>query len=310
MDIDNGKINQLIKSLLFYLQGKERALRLSLVAFFSRGHLLIEDLPGLGKTTMAIGIAKSLGLGFGRVQCTSDLLPSDITGLSIYNKNKGEFEFHHGPIFSNIVLVDEINRATPKTQSALLEAMGEKQVTIEEKTYQLSRPFFILATQNPLEQYGTFPLPESQMDRFMLKISIGYPDRESELDILRGGSRRQELYNMKPIIDKEHTLQIQQDIRNNVHVSEKILAYIIDIVEASRTHKYLASGISTRGALAMTATARSHAFISGRDFVIPEDVKDLAQYTIVHRVLFKEDFDAQTRKEIIKSLIEQIPIPV
>ncbi|MBF0317285.1 MAG: MoxR family ATPase [Nitrospirae bacterium] len=309
MELDNGQINHLIRSLLVYLQGKEKALRLSLIAFFSRGHLLIEDLPGLGKTTMAIGIAKSLGLGFGRVQCTSDLLPSDITGLSIYNKSKGEFEFHHGPIFNNIVLVDEINRATPKTQSALLEAMGEKQVTIEEKTYQLSRPFFVLATQNPLEQYGTFPLPESQMDRFMLKISIGYPDRESEMDILRGGSKRQELYSLNPIIDKAHTLQLQQDIRDNVHVSDKILSYIIDIVEASRNHKYLSSGISTRGALAITATARASAFISGRDFVIPEDVKDLSQYTIVHRVLFKEEFDSQTRKEIIKSLIERIPTP-
>ncbi|MBF0345343.1 MAG: MoxR family ATPase [Nitrospirae bacterium] len=310
MGLDNEQINQLISSLLVFLQGKEKALRLSLIAFFSRGHLLIEDLPGLGKTTMAIGIAKSLGLSFGRVQCTSDLLPSDITGLSIYNKNKSEFEFHHGPIFSNIVLVDEINRATPKTQSALLEAMGEKQVTIEEKTYQLSRPFFVLATQNPLEQYGTFPLPESQMDRFMLKISIGYPDRESEKDILRGGSRREELYNMKPLLDRTQTLKIQNDIRKSVYVSDKILDYIMDIIGATRDHKYLSSGISTRGALAIIGTARANAFVSGRDFVIPEDVKDLSQYTIAHRVLFNEEFDSQTKKEIIKSLIEQIPIPV
>src|SRR5512135_1955339 len=188
MELKNAKIEEIISFLSPYLHGKEKALRLALIAFFSRGHLLIEDLPGLGKTTLAIGIAKALGLRFGRIQCTSDLLPTDITGLTIYNKNTGEFEFHPGPIFNNIVLVDEINRATPKTQSALLEAMGEKQATLEGKTYKLPNPFFVIATQNPTEQFGTFPLPESQMDRFMMKISIGYPPRSAEKEILKGGS--------------------------------------------------------------------------------------------------------------------------
>ncbi|MBF0515683.1 MAG: AAA family ATPase [Nitrospirae bacterium] len=292
-----------------FLHGKETAIRLSLIAFFSRGHLLIEDMPGLGKTTLAIGIARALGLDFGRIQCTSDLLPSDITGLSIYNKNKGEFEFHKGPIFSNIVLVDEINRATPKTQSALLEAMGEKQVTIEEQTYKLVRPFFVLATQNPVEQYGTFPLPESQLARFMLKIGIGYPAKEAAMQILRGGSRREALYSIAPIMDKTEAVQMQDHIKDNVFVSEKILSYIMDLVELTRTNKYLHAGLSTRGALAITNTAKTHAYICDRCFVIPEDIKTLAAYTISHRVLFKEDIDSNTKKEIVKSIIEELPTP-
>lgn len=197
----NGKIDAAISVLSHYLHGKEKALRLALTCFFSNGHLLIEDLPGLGKTTLAIAIAKVLGLTFGRIQCTSDLLPSDITGLSIYNKNLNAFEFQQGPIFNHIVLFDEINRATPKTQSALLEAMGEKQVTIEGRTYNLPRPFFVIATQNPTEQFGTFPLPESQLDRFMMKISIGYPVRSAEKEILKGGSKRKEIYSIEPVMD-------------------------------------------------------------------------------------------------------------
>lgn len=292
-----------------FLHGKGMAIKLSLIAFFSRGHLLIEDMPGLGKTTLAIGIARALGLDFGRIQCTSDLLPSDITGLSIYNKNKGEFEFHRGPIFSNIVLVDEINRATPKTQSALLEAMGEKQVTIEEQTYKLAKPFFVLATQNPVEQYGTFPLPESQLDRFMLKIGIGYPPKESEMQILRGGSRREELYSITPIMEKSEAVEMQNHIKDNIFVSEKILGYIMNLVELTRTHKYIYAGLSTRGALAVTNTAKTHAWLCNRDFVIPEDIKALAEFTISHRVLFKEDIDSKTKKEIVKSIIEELPTP-
>ncbi|MBF0405252.1 AAA family ATPase [Candidatus Magnetominusculus xianensis] len=309
MKIKNERILSILNCLSPFLHGKETAIELSLVAFFSRGHLLIEDMPGLGKTTLAIGIARALGLEFGRIQCTSDLLPSDITGLSIYNKNKGEFEFHKGPIFSNIVLVDEINRATPKTQSALLEAMGEKQVTIEEQTYKLVKPFFVLATQNPVEQYGTFPLPESQLDRFMLKIGIGYPPKEAELQILRGGSRREELYSIKPIMEKSETVEMQNQIKDNVFVSEKILGYIMSLVEQTRTHKYLYAGLSTRGALAVTNTAKTHAYFCDRDFVIPEDIKALAPYTISHRVLFKEDIDSNTKKEIVKSIIEELPTP-
>lgn len=303
------KIVQIIESSSGYLHGKDAALRLSLLAFFSRGHLLIEDLPGLGKTTLAIAIAKMLGLSFGRIQCTSDLLPTDITGLSIYNKNTGEFEFHSGPVFNNIILVDEINRATPKTQSALLEAMGEKQTTMEGKTYKLPRPFFVIATQNPSEQFGTFPLPESQMDRFMMKISIGYPSREAEREILKGGSKREEIYSIEPVMDKEEVIGIQQDIRKNVVVSDRITEYILDIVASTRKSRYLLSGISTRGVLAITNVAKANAFFNGKDFVIPEDIKELAEFTMPHRVIFREEYETLDKKEIVRSLIEQIPVP-
>ncbi|MCX7914386.1 MAG: AAA family ATPase [Thermodesulfovibrionales bacterium] len=306
----NQTIDKIIDFLSNYLHGKARTLRLALITFFSEGHLLIEDLPGLGKTTLAIAIAKSLGLDFGRIQCTSDLLPSDITGVSVYNKNMGTFDFHQGPIFNNIVLVDEINRATPKTQSALLEVMGEKQATIEGKTYKMNKPFFVIATQNPIEQFGTFPLPESQLDRFMMKISIGYASREAELEILRIGSKREDLYKIQPILTKEEVINIQREIKDSIYISDRVLNYILDIVEATRDSKYFLSGISTRGMLAISSTAKTKAYFSGRDFVIPEDIKDLAEYTIPHRVIFKEEYNTQTKKELILSLIERIAVPV
>ncbi len=309
MEPDNQKISQIIHFLSKYLHGKENALRLSLVTFFSRGHLLIEDLPGLGKTTLAIAIAKALGLSFGRIQCTSDLLPTDITGLSIYKKNTGEFEFHPGPIFSNIVLVDEINRATPKTQSALLEGMGEKQTTIEGKTYRLPQPFFVIATQNPIEQFGTFPLPESQLDRFMMKISIGYVSREAEKEILKNGSKREDLYSIDPVMDSAEVIRIQERIKEGVYISGKLLEYVLDIIEATRKSNYLLAGISTRGALAVNNTAKANAYFNGRDFVIPEDIKDLAEYVIPHRVICKEEYGHLDKKESIKSIVEQIPVP-
>lgn len=306
----NQTIDNIINFLSGYLHGKSKALKLSLITFFSKGHLLIEDLPGLGKTTLAIAIAKSLGLELGRIQCTSDLLPSDITGLSIYNKITGAFEFHKGPIFNNIVLVDEINRATPKTQSALLEVMGEKQVTVEGNTYRMNRPFFVIATQNPIEHFGTFPLPESQLDRFMMKISIGYASRNAEMQILQSGSKRDELYSLQPIVSKEDVLSIQQEIKEKVYLSERVSSYILDIVEATRNTKHCLGGISTRGLLAISATAKANAYFSGRDFVIPEDIKELLEYTIPHRVIFREEYNTSSKKEIILSLVEKIPVPV
>ena len=303
-------IEEIITFLAPYLHGKAKALKLALIAFFSEGHLLIEDLPGLGKTTLAIALAQALGMDFGRIQCTSDLLPSDITGLSVYNKNTSVFEFHQGPVFNNIVLVDEINRATPKTQSALLEAMGEKQTTVEGRTYKLARPFFVIATQNPVELYGTFPLPESQLDRFTMKISIGYPSRDSERQIIKGGSMRERLYTMQPLMTREQVLSLQQKIRDGVHMSDRIFDYILDIVEATRTSTYIHAGISTRGVLALDATARTRAYFNGRDFVIPEDVKELAEFTIPHRLIFREEFEQLDRREIVRSIVKAIAVPV
>lgn len=235
-------INNLFNFYKKYLQGKEKAIKLSIITFLSRGHLLIEDNPGLGKTTLALAIAKSMGLSFGRIQCTNDLLPTDVTGLNIFNKEKNEFEFKKGPIFNNIVLVDEINRATPKTQSALLEAMGEKQVTVEGATYKLPQPFFVIATQNPSESFGTFPLPESQLDRFLMKISIGYPRKEEELEILRGGSSRKGIYESESVLNSQEILEIIQHIKENVTIKESILEYIMDIVDKTRNHTKIAIG--------------------------------------------------------------------
>jgi MoxR-like ATPase len=308
--MDINKIHSITGSLSSYLQGKERPLTLSLISFFSRGHLLIEDLPGLGKTTLAIGIAKSLGLTFGRIQCTSDLLPTDITGLSIYNKTSGEFDFHPGPIFNNIVLCDEINRATPKTQSALLEAMEEKQVTIEGKTYKLPRIFCVIATQNPAEQFGTFPLPESQLDRFMMKISIGYPSRQAEKEILKIGSKREDIYLIEPVVDNDEVSQIQDQISHSIHVSDKILEYTLSIIQATRTSDYLSAGLSTRGALTIIATAKAHAFFNDRNFVIPEDIRDLVEHTIPHRVIFKEEYENLNKREVVRSIVNTVPTPL
>ena len=305
----SDRIGAAIRFLSQYLHGKEKALHLAFTCFFSKGHLLIEDLPGLGKTTVAVAIAKILGLTFGRIQCTSDLLPSDITGLSIFNREKSVFEFQPGPIFNHLVLVDEINRATPKTQSALLEAMGEKQVTIEGRTYDLPRPFFVIATQNPAEQFGTFPLPESQLDRFMMKINIGYPERSAEKEILRGGSKRREIYGIEAVMQKDEVLEMQDFIKQQVYVSDKILEYLLNLVQATRSNKYLSSGLSTRGALALVQTAKAHACFTGRDFVIPENIKEMAEYVIPHRVLFKEEYENVDKKEIVKSLLGEVPVP-
>lgn len=310
MEIKNERIGLLVSNLSRYLQGKDRPIILALIALFSRGHLLIEDLPGLGKTTLAMAIARSMGLTFGRIQCTSDLLPTDITGLSIYNKAAGDFVFHPGPIFNNIVLCDEINRTTPKTQSALLEAMGERQVTIDGKTYKLPSIFSVIATQNPIEQFGTFPLPESQLDRFIMKINIGYPALDAEREILKIGSKREELYTIEPVMAKEEVISIIAAIEKGVYVSDKVLNYTLSIIEATRKDGYLLAGLSTRGALCLVSTAKTNAYFQGRDFVIPEDIKTLSEYTIPHRVIFKEEYEMLDKREIIRSLVERIPTPL
>ncbi|GAB6184184.1 AAA family ATPase [Thermodesulfovibrio hydrogeniphilus] len=304
--IKNAKILEIVNNLRGNLQGKENAIVLSLIAIFSKGHLLIEDFPGLGKTSLAIGLARILNLSFGRIQCTNDLLPTDITGVSIYNKNTGEFEFKPGPIFNNIVLVDEINRATPKTQSALLEAMAEEQVTVDGKTYKLQKPFFVIATQNPIETFGTYPLPESQLDRFMMKIRIGYPNKEAEMDILKGGSSRERLYQLTPCMDKEEIINLQNEIKN-VYLSEKIINWILDFINATRRDSRILLGLSTRAGLAITYTSKTLAFFRGRDYVIPEDVKEIISYVVPHRIILKEEF--LSKEEVVLSILESIPTP-
>ncbi|MFQ3573808.1 MAG: AAA family ATPase [Thermodesulfovibrionales bacterium] len=310
IEIKNQKINEILKCLDPYLQGKTNAIKLSLLAFFSKGHLLIEDLPGLGKTRLAVALARALGLSFGRIQCTNDLLPSDITGLSVFNKSTNSFDFHKGPVFNNIILVDEINRATPKTQSALLEAMAEEQVTVEGKTYRLSEPFFLIATQNPLEHFGTFPLPDNQLDRFIMRISIGYPSREFEKDIIRGGSKRDTINSISPVLEIKETTEIQNTIRQSVLISEKMLDYITDILHVTRKNKFIKVGLSTRGALALSYVAKTSAYFQDRDYIIPEDIIQFLTYTVPHRLILQDQYKGIDHRELIQSILQEVKIPL
>ncbi len=292
-----------------YLQGKVRAIRLSLVALVSGGHLLLEDIPGLGKTTLALALANSLGLSFGRVQCTSDLLPSDITGLSIFNRDEQRFKFVPGPIFNNVLLVDEINRATPKTQSALLEAMEEMRVTVEGVTYPLPEPFLVIATQNPVEQVGTYPLPESQLDRFLISTGIGYPPQEVEKAIILGGSAREEIRGIEPLVTLEGIQRARGAVREGVHIAASVVDYIYRIVAASREHPMILSGISTRGGIGLAAAARAWAFLEGRDYVQPEDVKEIVLSVGAHRLILRPENEGLDKAEVLQSLLGQIPVP-
>ena len=305
--IANPCVKEALAHLSPSLHGKDGALIKVLTCIFSNGHMLLEDLPGLGKTTLAIAVARALGLDFGRVQCTNDLLPTDVTGLNIFKIEKGEFEFHPGPIFNNLVLVDEINRATPKTQSALLEAMGEEQATIDGRTYRLPRPFFVIATQNPVEHSGTFPLPESQMDRFMMKISIGYPSRDAEREILRVGSQKAELENISALFSPKEILRIQADIERDVQVSEKILDYMLTLTEKTRGAPGIAAGISTRGAMSLLQLAKTLAWMQNRDYVIPEDVKVMAPDVLLHRLQMRQGSEV-AKRETLDAIFAEVPV--
>ena len=304
--VANPRVKEILARLAPSLHGKDEALVKVLACIFSNGHLLLEDLPGLGKTTVAIAVARVLGLDFGRIQCTNDLLPTDVTGLNIFKAQKGEFEFHPGPIFNHLVLVDEINRATPKTQSALLEAMGEEQATIDGTTYRLRRPFLVVATQNPVEHSGTFPLPESQIDRFMMKVSIGYPPKDAEREILRAGSQKNELSNIKPLFSPEDIVKIQDEIENGVKASDKILDYVLNLTDKTRASPAVSVGISTRGAMSLLQLAKSLAWMQNRDYVIPEDVKALAEDVLLHRLQLRQGSES-TKREVLRAIFSEVP---
>ncbi len=292
-----------------YLQGKNRALKMAIIALLSEGHLLLEDIPGLGKTTLALVLAKALGLSFGRIQCTSDLLPSDITGLSIFDREKSHFRFIEGPIFSHILLADEINRAMPKTQSAMLEAMEEGKVTIEGKTYPLPTPFMVIATQNPVEQIGTYPLPESQMDRFLITTGIGYPPEELEKSIILHGGIRRKMMEIEPMVSLEDIEEARHAVAA-IHLSEKLVDYIFKICQASREHPFTLSGISTRGAINMASAARSVAYLEKRDYVIPEDVKYIATPVGAHRLIMRQEHESLNKQEVLQSILQSVPVPI
>jgi MoxR-like ATPase len=288
--------------------GKEPQIRLALACLLSRGHLLIEDVPGVGKTTLAHVLARTLGLAFHRIQFTSDMLPADIIGVSIYDRESGTFKFHPGPVFSQLVLADEVNRATPKTQSALLEAMEEHQVTAEGETRRLPEPFFVIATQNPSHQVGTFQLPESQLDRFQMRVELGYPDRDAERALLQGVDRRDMTASLEPCLDPGELLALQ-GVARKVHVAPALIDYVQALVEYTRRSPDYVNGLSPRAALALIACARAWALIEGRDRVIPEDVQAVLPGVAVHRLHPIVNGVRKTSSDIAVGLVEAVPIP-
>jgi MoxR-like ATPase len=290
--------------------GKEAEIRLALACLLARGHLLIEDLPGVGKTTLAHTLAKVLGLNFTRIQFTADLLPADILGVSVFEaagKNAAGFVFHPGPIFSQLVLADEINRATPKTQSALLEAMEERQVSTEGQTRKLPEPFFVIATQNPHHLVGTFPLPESQLDRFLMRVTLGYPDRDAERALLKGRERRELLETLAPVMHPDDLMALQQQAIR-VHASDALFDYLQNLVDATRTSGEFTEGLSPRAALAWLAAARAWAYLDGRDMVLPEDIQAVAVPVVAHRLALAKKA-VEGRERALQRLITSVPIP-
>lgn len=297
------EITKLEAQLSTVVAGKSEAIRHVMIAMFCGGHVLIEDLPGMGKTTLAQALAASLDTDFGRIQFTADLLPADIVGVEIFNPAERKFEFHPGPVFHHIVLADEINRATPKAQSALLEAMAEGQVSIERETRKLPEPFFVLATQNPLEHLGTFPLPESQLDRFFMRLSLGYPDQASERQLLRGEAGRSQLSHLKPVADMKLVEAVRQQA-DKVHVSDLLMDYLLELLELSRNGEWLKQGISPRAGKDLLQAAKVQAWIEDRDFVAAADIQDMWLPCLAHRVVAAGDSEAA-----LMQLLEQVAVP-
>lgn len=302
-------INSLEELLSLIIKGKKDVVRLAIITLLARGHLLIEDVPGVGKTTLALTLAKATDCSFHRIQFTSDLLPSDILGVHIYNQEKKEFEFNPGPVFANIVLADEINRTNPKTQSALLEAMNERKVSIDRNTYRLPVPFMVIATQNPLEYHGTFPLPESQLDRFMLHMRIGYPSFEDEKRVLIEMRDFEAVEGITPVVSRREILEAQAMVEK-VHMDESIFDYLLHIVRATRKHEKIRLGVSTRGAQFLVRASRAAAFLNGRDYVVPDDIKTLAPNVLAHRIILKSRTYIRDAEDVIRSIVEKVPVPV
>lgn len=303
------KGERVVESCSKVIVGKEEAIRLILAGFLCSGHVLLEDVPGTGKTMLLRAFAKTVGSGFKRIQFTPDLLPSDLTGINYYNQKTGEFEFRKGPLFTNIVLADEINRATPRTQSSLLEAMEEKQITVDGTTYPMGEPFFVMATQNPVESYGTFPLPEAQLDRFFMKISLGYMTRAQEMEVISRPSAADILNTLTPVLTAGEIREMKEQYRQ-VHVQEDVLGYMMDIVEKTRTESRFVTGVSTRGAIALYKASQAMAALAGRGYVIPEDVLSVAPYVLSHRIISKGAESFEDAKNYLNRLIAEIPVPL
>jgi len=309
-----GKIEQLQSTIEGVIKGKSDVVELALVTLLAGGHLLIEDVPGVGKTTLAHTLARSFDCTFHRIQFTSDMLPSDILGLEVFNQQTGAFEFKAGPIFANVILADEINRTTPKTQSALLEGMAEGHVTVEQATYNLPRPFIVLATQNPIEHHGTYPLPESQLDRFMMRLKMGYPEADDEKTILRQQSLYSQLDHLTPVMHSDDVLVLQREVRE-VGVDESLVDYLIRIVRATRSADILDLGVSPRGSLALYHAAQALAFVEGRDYAIPDDIKRLVIPVFAHRVVVNSRYSTGLRRSdeaeaALQEILNTVSVPL
>ncbi|REJ09253.1 AAA family ATPase [Halobacillus trueperi] len=305
------KISEVLKNMRKVMIGKEEAAMLSLVALLAKGHVLLEDVPGVGKTMLVKTLAKSLDCDFKRIQFTPDLLPSDVTGVSIYNPKSMEFEFRPGPILGNIVLADEINRTSPKTQSALLEGMEETSITVDGNTVPLSDPFFVMATQNPIEYEGTYPLPEAQLDRFLIKMKMGYPSEKQEMEMLSRTSNGHPIEGISAVLTRDELVDLQKEVLE-VYVDRTVNRYIIDLVTGTRTHDGVYLGVSPRGSIALMKAAKAYAFIHDRDYVVPDDVQFMAPYVLSHRMILTSEarFEGQTADAIIDSLLSSTSIPV
>lgn len=311
MNSNRDKLNTLIRNIENVIVGKRKVIEKVVAVLISGGHVLLEDVPGVGKTLMVHAIAKSLGCSFKRIQFTPDLLPSDITGVSVFNQKLGDFEFKVGPIMNQIIMADEINRTSPKTQSSLLEVLEEHQITVDGITYKVEEPFMVLATQNPIEYEGTFPLPEAQLDRFMMKISVGYPEPDDEKAILRRFKTENPLNSLQPVLHASEILEIQNAVRD-IYVDESIDDYIVKIVNSTRNNPDIQLGASPRGSLALFRSAQAWAVINGRDYVLPDDVKELVKAVLGHRLIVKPEvrLRGQTSEDVLANVLKQVHVPV
>ncbi|WP_412759160.1 AAA family ATPase [Neobacillus mesonae] len=307
----NPTIDKILANIERVMIGKRDVAELSLVALLAGGHVLLEDVPGVGKTMMVRALAKSVNASFRRIQFTPDLLPSDVTGVSIYNLKDMEFQFRPGPLMGNIILADEINRTSPKTQSALLEGMEEASVTIDGVTHKLQKPFFVMATQNPIEYEGTYPLPEAQLDRFLLKMKMGYPDVHEEIEVLNRAQKVPPIEDLYPVIDLDGLRSLQDEIKE-VYVDETIKRYIVDIVNRTRGHGSVYLGASPRGSIALMKAAQAYAYMYDRDFVVPDDIQYLAPFVLSHRIILKSEakFEGISAEEVINRILARVPVPV